>query len=301
MGSSLPSPFNTKYPALPADAALRIVRTLSINCPCLAESQIRDCVDLGSGPKEQRQHVQTRQVRPLLDSLVTADYLGVHDISFVARPTISSEPLFADDGFYFDPPQCTEDDFARLAAVTQSRVRDLAEHGKKRIYYATVEAAELIRSHGLFAPFPESRLPESQEQRIELVNRLVASHPRAVKEPPGGAGGSKRPLTEPPEKRETPPSPHELSRSDLTAVINLGQLLFLDAFKEKVQSRECVYSVTATTHEDQRVYGRMERKDGSGTFIALFFLGSLFPHQLRERMLEHSFEFDPWPSRLWWM
>ncbi len=281
MGSSVSNPFAINHRHLPEDAALWVVRALSINCPCLTEWQIRDCVNPHLSHDERHLREMRRHVRAFLDKLEAAGHVGVHKVPFIAPAAISSEPLFADDGLYFDPPACSDDELARLASATQARVPTLTDHGTEGLYYATVEAAELIRSRGLFAPFPESRLPADQQQRIELVSNLIASHPRGLE--------------------EMPPSPPEISRSDLTAVINLGQLLFLDAFTEKVESRECVYSVTATTHEDQRVYGRMERKNGSGTFIALFFLGSLFPHQLRERMLEHSFEFDPWPSRLWWV
>lgn len=281
MGSFFP-PYEASCSNLPPEAVERVLRTLLVDCLCLTESQVRDCVNFHLPTKERHLREMRRIVRSFLDRLEGAGLVAKQKVSFVPPVTVSVEPILKDDQLFCALDEWPLDELNHVAQASQARVPPLENHTEERIYFATADACTRIRSYGLLATLPEVSLPIDQEGRFELLAKIIEKHPR------GGVG----PL----------PTQHEISRSRLTAQINLAQLLFMDGFAERHLTGERVYEVV-TQEENGWPYGRIARRSPPGQapnpYIALIFLGALSPHQVGKLLSDRRLAGRP--SRVWLM
>jgi hypothetical protein len=258
------------------EPAQRLLYTLLSEVFCLTAGQIHEFLRGSSPPGISAQQFH-ECVRRLRHQLVQGGYAGVASIDRLPPATISREPIFKHDGPSWEVPQFSDEDVSRFSNVARERVPPLDRHMPGKLYYATPKACEFLRSLGPTASFPISRLPIHQQPRVEQLEKMIASHPDG----------------------KSSPSAYEIACTDLTAAVNLSQMLFMDTVAPLIQAGRGGYTIS-TTREDARLYGRLETHAPSRRFTGLFFLGPLLPHELRERLMEDDFWCDA-PSRSWWM
>ena len=86
-------------------------------------------------------------VRSLLDQLKRAGYLESDAVSRLPPVTIGDEPvLSATIVWYRESPPPTDEDFERFADLARRRVPPLGLHNPARLYFATANALEHLRS-----------------------------------------------------------------------------------------------------------------------------------------------------------
>lgn len=277
MGSFFP-PVESAHPSLPSDAPVRLLRLLLVESLCLTESQVRDCVSQHLPSKERHLREARRVVRSFLDRLEGAGLLGKLKIPYVPPVTVSLEPILKDDQLFCALDEWPHEQLDQFSQASRSRVVPLERHTEERIYFATAKACDALRSPDLDETTFEGGLPDNQVERLQLLTKIFEMHPRRV--------------------GETPPSADEVSRSRLTALINLTQLLFADGFAEEYLSAGRTYRIM-TQERNGWPYGRIARRAGPGPYIALVFLGSLLPHEVGKLLSDRNLAGGP--SQLWLM
>ena len=201
-----------------------------------------------------------------LDKLFMGDDLTKVDWQ-LPTPVPSQPPVFRRDGEpFYHPTGHTSawlpraPDLAPYAEFAKTRVPPLAEHQRRKFYYATGEALELIgdRRPELFNRWRA----ESQHRWEWPAQQLIEAHQLVE---------SRADVTE-----------QEIAATKLTAVFNLTELFTSGWFDARIQAAKWRYGT----------YGRFRASDRDGTIwvkgekgIALFFLRPLAPDEIGELVM----------------